>query len=187
MLLFLQRLNQSHGVERVDATLSATLGYVCSQVATGATIPEAVQRAQCSGWAEPNPGLDLDGTDADAKAVIIHNLLFSPRRTIALGRGRPRLCLDEGYIRQLARLGKAPQVRSTIVSGAITHEVVGLDPGNAAHDLVGLVSVHTVLRGGLEASITGPGACRPVVAGALVGDLWALGEAGETHAGGVTA
>lgn len=58
--------------------------------------------------------LDLDGTDSYAKAVIIHNLLFSSNHAILLGRERPRLSLDEGRIRQLARLGKTPQVRATV-------------------------------------------------------------------------
>ena len=186
VLLFLQRLHESQGIERVDAALSATLGYVCSHVAAGATIPEAVRQAQLSGWAEPDPVLDLDGTDSYAKAVIIHNLLFSSNHAILLGRERPRLSLDEGRIRQLARLGKTPQVRATVRPGAVTHELVGLDSGDALRDAIGRVSVHTVLRGGLGASISGPGAGPQVVAGALARDLRALMEVRETRAGGIT-
>lgn len=48
------------------------------------------------------------------------------------------------------------------------------------------MSVHTVLRGGLGASISGPGAGPQVVAGALARDLRALMEVRETRAGGIT-
>jgi homoserine dehydrogenase len=185
VLLFLYRLHHSQGIKRIDAALNTTLGYVCSQVTAGVSIPMAVQHAQQAGWAEPNPTLDLDGTDAYAKAVIIHNLLFSSKDPLRLDGDRPRLNLEEERIRQLARSGRTPLVISTITPGRIALAVVGARAEGGGSDAVGLVRVRAVLRGGSEASIVGPGAGPRVTAGALMGDLRALSEGGEARPWGV--
>lgn len=185
VLLFLRRLHQCHGVERIEAALNATLGYVCSQVAAGVSLPTAIRRAQLAGWAEPDPALDLDGTDAYSKGVIIHNLLFSAERPLMLEDGRPRLRLEEGRIRRLARSEETSQVLSTVTPGHVELAVVGVGAEDLAPDASGLVKVRALLADGSEASISGPGAGAQVTAGALLGDLRALADGGEGRPWGV--
>jgi homoserine dehydrogenase len=185
VLLFLQRLHQSHGVERIDAALNVTLEYVCSQVAAGSTIEDAVQQAQSAGWAERDPSLDLDGTDVYAKAIIIHNLLFSTRRPLVLDGGWARLRLEEETIRRLRRSGKTSQVQSVVTPGHVALDVVGVPFGGTAPDSSGLVYVRATLRDGSKASISGPGAGSWITAGSLVGDLRTLADVAGTRPWGV--
>ena len=175
VLLFLGRLEQSHGIEHLEATLSTTLGYVLHRVAVGASLSNAVRGAQRAGWAEPDPTLDLDGTDAYAKAVIIHNLLFSKKRPITLDANRPRLRLVESRIRHLARSGIVPQGVASVSPG---HVGLALDGQGfeANGNGVGRVSVRAVLRDGSEAWLAGPGAGPRTTASAILGDLLALRE-----------
>jgi len=176
VLLVLRRLHASHGIARVEAALNATTNYVLDRVAKGASVAQAVRGTQRAGWAEPDPTLDLDGTDAYAKAVIIHNLLFADRRPLALDDSRPRQRIDARRVRRLARTGASPRALATIVPGRISFRIVG---GRAADRLpggIGLAAVRAVLRDGSEAFLTGPGAGPRATAGGLLGDLLALDD-----------
>lgn len=174
VLLFLHRLHRSHGVVRVEAPLNATTNFVLDRVANGASLPDAVRAAHRAGWAESDPTLDLDGTDAQAKAVIIHNLLFPEKRPLALLPSRPRLRLKEEEIRHLATSSGAPRLIATIVPSRVRLKLLAGSAAKAIPGGLGVAGARAVLRDGSEATITGPGAGPQVTAGALVGDLLAL-------------
>lgn len=183
VLLFLERLQQSHGVERVDAWLNITLGFLCAQIAQGASLSNALRRAQEAGWAEPDPTLDLNGTDLYAKGVIIHNLLFSSQPPLTLIGDRPLLRLDENALRQRSRHGGVPQVRCTITPGRVRLSIDATYPLASAK--TGFAEVRAALCGGGEAWVSGPGAGPRVTAQALIGDLKALAGAGPIRLGAV--
>ena len=179
VLLFLRRLHESHGIERVDAALSVTLAYVCSQLAAGVPLADAVRSAQRSGWAEPDPTLDLDGTDAHAKAIIIHNLLFPGRRALALEKPRVRPAGDVELLRRVARSGKPSEVRAVIAPGHVALELADGPWGDVGREPAGGVVARATLRDGSTASIRGPGAGPRTTAAALLGDLRTLAECGN--------
>lgn len=56
---------------RADGCLSGTLAYVLSQLEAGARLSAAVRKAWELGYTEPDPYVDLSGTDVARKAVII--------------------------------------------------------------------------------------------------------------------
>jgi len=62
-------------VERIEGLLSGTLGYVLSQLSSGAPFSKAVREAMELGYTEPDPREDLSGMDVARKALILARLL----------------------------------------------------------------------------------------------------------------
>ena len=58
-------------VERVEGSLSGTLGYLANELMSGVPLSEAVRDAKNKGYTEPHPRDDLSGTDAARKALIL--------------------------------------------------------------------------------------------------------------------
>ncbi len=58
-------------VQRIEASLSGTLGYLCSALADGTPLSAALAVAQDNGWTEPDPRDDLSGADVARKALIL--------------------------------------------------------------------------------------------------------------------
>ena len=59
-----------------SGVLNGTSNFVLDRVAAGATIGDAVKDAQAQGFAEANTQLDLDGTDAAQKLVLLARSAF---------------------------------------------------------------------------------------------------------------
>src|SRR5690606_33117848 len=58
-------------LESLEAVLSGTLSYVLAQVRQGVAFSTAVREAVAIGYAEPHPAIDLSGSDAARKLVIL--------------------------------------------------------------------------------------------------------------------
>lgn len=58
-------------VDRVEGSLSGTLGYLSNAVTAGVPLSQAVREAKARGYTEPHPRDDLAGTDAARKALIL--------------------------------------------------------------------------------------------------------------------
>ncbi len=58
-------------VERIDGSLSGTLGFLCQEVMAGAALSVAVRAARDRGYTEPHPRDDLSGLDVARKALIL--------------------------------------------------------------------------------------------------------------------
>ena len=58
-------------VERVDGSLSGTLGFLCQEVMAGTPLSVAVRTARDRGYTEPHPRDDLSGLDVARKALIL--------------------------------------------------------------------------------------------------------------------
>jgi aspartokinase/homoserine dehydrogenase 1 len=58
-------------VERVEGSLSGTLGYLTNQVMAGVRLSQAVEAARALGYTEPVPQDDLSGLDVARKALIL--------------------------------------------------------------------------------------------------------------------
>lgn len=71
----------------ISGVLNGTCNFVIDQIATGSSFDDAVREAQIAGYAEANPGLDLDGIDAAQKLVLLARVAFDirlPLRSILL-------------------------------------------------------------------------------------------------------
>jgi len=58
-------------VERVEGSLSGTLGFLCQAVMAGTPLSVAVRTARERGYTEPHPRDDLSGLDVARKALIL--------------------------------------------------------------------------------------------------------------------
>lgn len=58
-------------VMSIEAAISGTLGFVCSEIERGVPFSEALRQAQNLGYTEPDPRDDLAGVDARRKALIL--------------------------------------------------------------------------------------------------------------------
>ena len=59
-----------------SGVLNATSNYVLDRMSTGSSLERAVKEAQEAGYAEADPRLDLDGTDAFQKLIILARAAF---------------------------------------------------------------------------------------------------------------
>jgi homoserine dehydrogenase len=161
----------AHGVLRVEATLSGTLAYVVGRVVAGHSLAGAVREAQAAGLAEPDPTLDLDGTDAFAKAVIVHNALFSGLSgALRLSEVHRPLQLEESALRSWSGRGETPAVVADISPGSVS---LGLRADPAPPGSSG-IHVQARLADGGVATVTGPGAGAGQTAAILLSDVQAV-------------
>jgi homoserine dehydrogenase len=67
-------------IQSIHAILNGTSNFILSQMeAAGLTYEEAVKEAQQLGYAEADPAMDVDGTDAAQKLAILAHLAFGAR------------------------------------------------------------------------------------------------------------
>lgn len=130
----LERLEaEGRGVVRVRGVLNGTSNYVLDRLAAGEDLDRAVKAAQEAGFAEADPGADLDGLDAAAKLCLIARtawgVTLSPgdiatRSIRSLPAGLAAKAAREGRrIRQVATLARA----GNGIHGAVRLELLDLD------------------------------------------------------------
>lgn len=66
----------SGSAQSLSGVLNGTCNFVLDELARGASFPDAVRAAQRAGYAEQDPTLDLDGTDAAQKLVLLARAAF---------------------------------------------------------------------------------------------------------------
>lgn len=71
-----ERLARSGRLRGFDGVLNGTTNAVLDAVCDGASFRAAVERAQSAGFAEADPTLDLDGTDAAQKLELLARVAF---------------------------------------------------------------------------------------------------------------
>jgi homoserine dehydrogenase len=70
----------SDWVTRVEGIVNGTCNYVLTRMHDdGSSLDDAVREAQSKGYAEANPGLDIDGHDAAHKLVVLAMVAFGAR------------------------------------------------------------------------------------------------------------
>ena len=63
-------------IRAVSGVLNATSNFVLDEIATGSAFTDAISAAQKNGYAEADPSLDLDGTDAAQKLILLARSAF---------------------------------------------------------------------------------------------------------------
>ncbi len=71
-----RRLAQSGVIDEIEAVLNGTCNFVLDRLHDGVSFDDAVVAAQKAGFAEADPTLDLDGTDAAHKLAILAREAF---------------------------------------------------------------------------------------------------------------
>jgi homoserine dehydrogenase len=81
----ISRARRYSTLHSICGVLNGTTNFILDQVANGSDLSEAVVAAQKNGYAERDPKLDLDGTDAAQKLVLLARAAFDidlPLRSI---------------------------------------------------------------------------------------------------------
>jgi homoserine dehydrogenase len=76
MLEAVRRISQEHDLEEVRGVLNGTCNFVLDRIAAGDERDTAVRLAQRNGFAELDPTLDLDGSDAAQKLMLLAHAAF---------------------------------------------------------------------------------------------------------------
>ena len=64
-------VHNGDSIERIEAVLSGTLSFIFNSINAGKLFSEAVREAQTNGYTEPDPRIDLNGTDVKRKLLIL--------------------------------------------------------------------------------------------------------------------
>lgn len=194
-------LDSGDTLTRIEASMSGTLGYLCTALEEGLPLSMALRTARGFGWTEPDPRDDLSGADVARKALILARTCglawemadvpgvpwFTPElATISVGEFLDRVGeLDAIYVERVAQA----QARSKVL-----RYVAAIEPAGASIDLHELSPDHPLaaLRGSdnLFAFTTerytehplvvrGPGAGVAVTAAGVFGDIIATARAME--------
>ena len=188
-------------VERIDGSLSGTLGFLCQEVMAGTPLSAAVRTARDRGYTEPHPRDDLSGLDVARKALILAREVGLPLElddvavepfvdASLLAEDDPEQFLrslashDETFasrVRRLAAAGRTLRYLVQIVPGAGGRQVrVGpteVDAGHPAVPLRGaeaLVTFTTARYREYPLIVRGPGAGGDVTAAGVLADVLRL-------------
>lgn len=71
-----RRARKRGPLRSISGILNGTCNFIIDQIAAGSSLDDAVQEAQAAGYAEANPGLDLDGIDAAQKLILLARAAF---------------------------------------------------------------------------------------------------------------
>jgi homoserine dehydrogenase len=96
----------SASAQSLSGVLNGTCNFVLDELARGVSFPEAVRAAQRAGYAEQDPTLDLDGTDAAQKLVLLARAAFGHA---------PPLSRKVGIQRLSSRLVRAALARGNVI------------------------------------------------------------------------
>jgi len=174
----------------ISGVLNGTCNFVLDQIAQGAGFEQAVAEAQTAGFAEADPTLDLDGSDAAQKLAIIARLGMGEAlawRTIS------RRGIDRGVV---------DQVRVAQANNSIVRLVASCERGSggvlARVEPIVLPSSHPLARVGGAGNclitelddgnrhvLRGAGAGRWPTAESVLSDVFRVARRCETRDSGV--
>jgi homoserine dehydrogenase len=73
----IQHAKAAGRIESISGVLNGTTNYILDQLAKGSEFDASVRAAQAAGYAEADPTLDLDGTDAAQKLALLVKAAFN--------------------------------------------------------------------------------------------------------------
>ncbi|MCA8981599.1 MAG: homoserine dehydrogenase [Planctomycetes bacterium] len=166
-----------------DGVLNGTTNAVLDAICAGASFDEAVAAAQRAGFAEADPTLDLDGTDAAQKLELLARAAFAGAPPVRWRSREGIAGLDAESVRRATRDGTVPRLVASCVleDGKPCAElrVVQLPPHHPLAQVRGeenALLVHDA--GGATTRLFGKGAGRWPTAQAVFADLQDLARSG---------
>lgn len=147
MLETVRRVGGAGPIESLKGVLNGTCNFVLDELARGSAFQDAVAKARTLGFAEADPTLDLDGTDAAHKLTLL-----------------ARACGEELKLENIDRSGilglDARRVHSLAASGKSVRLVAGFSRGaSGAQELCARVAPEVVDAGHPFARIRGEQNC----------------------------
>ncbi|MEI7642911.1 MAG: homoserine dehydrogenase [Chloroflexales bacterium] len=186
-------LDSGDRMVKIEAAMSGTLGYLCSELEAGVPLSTAVRAAHRMGYTEPDPRDDLSGADVARKALILARTCglewelatipaepwFSPKlATVGRDEFMARLEeLDAPFAARVAEAraqGAALRYVATITPAGAS---VGLRAVSADHPLASLrgpdnlFSFTTARYAERPLVVRGPGAGQAVTAAGVLADI----------------
>lgn len=180
-------------INRIEAVLSGTLNYVFNHYNGDKPFSEIVRQAQTEGYTEPDPRLDLSGTDVMRKIMIlareagaqmemtdIHNTAFLPASCMAgsVEDFYAEMLKQEDHFKALyeaaASEGKKLKFVATYVDGKAAVGLKHIDPAHDFYHLYGkdnIVSFYTERYPEQPMVIKGAGAGAEVTASGVFADI----------------
>jgi homoserine dehydrogenase len=195
-------LDSGDEVLRIEAVMSGTLGYLCTELEAGKPLSVALREAHALGYTEPDPRDDLSGLDVARKALILGRTCGQPWTIEQIPPepwyppGFAQLELDE-FMARLEELDApmAERVAAARAAGGALRYVASITPEGASvgfqivpadHPLASLrgpdnlFTFTTARYAERPLIIRGPGAGIAVTAAAVLADIVATGR--EMHA-----
>ena len=179
-----EQQRRRRGIESLRGVLNGSTNFILDRIAAGDSAAGALAAAQALGYAEADPGLDLDGTDATQKLALLARAAWGPRLALHWGHQEGIASIDEQWVRAEARGGRVVR----LVAEA-RHEAASIQAELRVESLVagdGLALTRgagnrLLLRGvdGHTRAIDGLGAGRWPTAEAVVADLLELRRCAE--------
>jgi homoserine dehydrogenase len=164
-------------VERIHGIVNGTTNFILSEMTrSGCDYGEALEQAQRLGFAEADPGDDVDGADAAAKMAILARLAFGVPVHIDDVRceGITAITSDDiAYAREfglsLKLIGTAERLAEGISVRVLPAFLYG---GHPLASVQGAFNAITVESDAItEITMSGPGAGGPQTASAVLGDV----------------
>lgn len=164
-------------ITSIAAILNGTSNYILTQMAReNWTYAQALKRAQELGYAEEDPTLDIDGTDAAQKLVILTQLAFGVKASLAAFPRKGIDTLDLSDLRYAAELGYMVKLLavSRLVNGELEMHVQPTlvrrqTPIAEVHGAFNAIALAGDIVG--DTLYSGPGAGQMPTASAVVADL----------------
>ena len=180
-------------IRRIEAVLSGTLNFVFNNYDGSRSFASVVRRAQTEGYTEPDPRLDLSGTDVARKILILaREAGYKIEMTDIDNKGfLPESCLEgtvedfydemekhESYFRQLLNEAKSKNLSLKYIASFDNGKAsVGLQSIDAAHNFANLsgkdnaVLFYTNRYADLPLVVKGAGAGADVTAAGVFADI----------------
>ena len=183
-------------VLRVEGCPSGTLGFLFGELARGRPFSDALRDAVAAGYTEPDPRLDLAGTDVARKALILARLLgfrgdladvgvesLVPEEWRSLERAEFLARLPEldaawrARVAAAAAHGRTLRYRARVTPRSVEVGIVAVELADPLGSLTGTDNQFAFTTRRYAAQplvITGPGAGAEVTAAGVFGDLLRL-------------
>lgn len=176
-------LNELAGCEikEIRGIVNGTTNYILTKMASGLSYEEALKEAQEKGYAETNPEADVEGYDAQAKALILANVILGgslkPEDVERIG--ITRITIDE--VNKARAAGKKYKLIVRVIKGekGITASVKPelLDSTDPLFHVDGVINGLIFSTDHLgEVFIKGPGAGKIETGQAILHDLCSILE-----------
>jgi len=163
-------------IHAISGVLNGTTNFILDQLVHGAELQDAIRGAQKSGYAEADPTLDLNGTDAAQKLIILAREAFGVRLPFNSVRREGIERLSRESVRAASRLGSNVRLVASCVRTAdgFVASVAPTELPNE-HPLASVIGAQNCLTVELEngrmLSVCGTGAGRWPTTEAVIADL----------------
>ena len=180
-------------VYKIEAVLSGTLNFIFNEINKDMPLSQAIRKAKEKGFSEPDPRIDLSGTDVVRKILILAREAGYriEQKDVKVNMFLPSDCfkgdlnsfykkvekIDPDFEKQrskLAKEGKKWRFLATLDQGNAKVELVSVGPEHPSYDLAGsnnIVLLTTERYRELPMVIKGYGAGADVTAAGIFADL----------------